>query len=100
MKKTISLYDFEDVFNKSYNYKDNFSYEGKKALFEYLEQYEEDTGQEIELDIVALCCEYSEYNNLEEIQKNYNGIKRIEDLEDHTTVIPIENDKGFIILDF
>lgn len=43
------------------NRSDNFSFKGKKALFDYLEQYEEGTGQEIELDIVALCCEYTEY---------------------------------------
>jgi len=29
-------------------------------LFDYLEEYEESTGEEIELDVVALCCEYYE----------------------------------------
>lgn len=38
-----------------------FSYEWAKLLFEYLEQYEEDTGCEIELDPVAIRCEFNEY---------------------------------------
>jgi hypothetical protein len=40
---------------------DQFSYHGLQALYEYLEQYEEDTGEAITLDVIALCCEYSEY---------------------------------------
>lgn len=61
MKKTINFNDFVDSFSE--DRKNQFSYEGKKALFEYLEQYEEDTGEEIELDTIALCCEYTEYDN-------------------------------------
>ena len=40
MYKTITQYDFEDAFNSWETYKNNFSYEGKKALFNYLEEYE------------------------------------------------------------
>ena len=40
MIKTITRYDFEDAFNKSDTCKNNFSYEGKKALFQYLENYQ------------------------------------------------------------
>lgn len=97
MYKSISEFDFVDAFAKS-DRDENFSYEGKKALFEYLEQYEEDTGEKIELDIIALCCEYSEYKNLEELQKDYD-IESMEELEEKTVVIMI-NDTSFIIQDF
>lgn len=70
MKTTVSRYDFERTFADA-GRKDQFSYEGLKALFEYLEQYEEDTGQEIELDVIALCCDYSE-DTPEEIARNYS----------------------------
>jgi len=40
-------------------------------LFEYLEQYEDGTGEKIELDLCALCCDYSE-DNYEDIINNYN----------------------------
>ena len=38
---------------------DQFGYDGLLVLFDFLEQFEEDTGEEIELDVIALCCEYS-----------------------------------------
>lgn len=39
---------------------DQFSYEGLGLLFDYLEAYEMDTGEEIELDVISLCCDYTE----------------------------------------
>ena len=62
MKTTVNMYQFERAFVDA-NRNENFSYDGKKALFEYLEQYEEDCGTEIELDVIALCCDYSEYTS-------------------------------------
>lgn len=95
MKKTINFYDFCDSFSETY--KNNFSYEGKKALFDYLEQYEEETGEDVELDPIALCCEYTEYDSLEELQADYSEIKDMEELENNTTVIRIEDTNKFII---
>ena len=60
MKQTINKHQFINAFKSSDTYKNNFSYEGLEVLFNYLEDYENDTGEQIELDIVALCCEYSE----------------------------------------
>lgn len=51
MVKTINLYDFERAF-VDMNRANNFTYEGKKALFEYLEQYEEETGTPVEAFII------------------------------------------------
>jgi len=70
MKKTINFYDFERAFVDC-GRSDHFSYEAKKAIFEYLESYEEDTGEEIELDVVGVCCDFSE-SSLEEINSD-NG---------------------------
>jgi len=99
MKKTINVYDFERAFAEM-DRKDNFSYEGKKALFDYIESIEEDTGEEIELDVIALCCEFSEYENLEEVKDDYRNIETLEDLEDRTQVIYIDGTDGFIIQNF
>lgn len=59
MKSTVSFYDFERAF-ADMGRKDQFTYSGLRVLFEHLEQMEEDTGTEIELDVIALCCEYYE----------------------------------------
>jgi len=96
MFKSIGFCDFCDEFNKS-DRKENFSYEGKKALFQYLENYEDETGEEQELDIVSLCCDYSEYKTLKELQKDYN-VESMEELEENTIVIYF--DEGFIIQQF
>ncbi len=98
MKQTINFSEFTDRF-RDMDRDNNFTYEGKRALFDYLEEYEEDTGEEIELDVIALCCEYTEYKNLAELQENYTDIESIEKLRDHTTVIMID-DERFIIQDF
>jgi hypothetical protein len=55
---------------------------------------------QIELDVIALCCDYAEYESLEEFQEDYGeDYESIEDIESATTVIPIDDD-GFIILQF
>lgn len=72
MKKTIGFRDFKQEF-KDYNFivlRDNFSEEGLKALFEHLEQLENDLDAQIELDVIALCCDYTESNIINALEDN------------------------------
>ena len=64
MKQTIYFTNFVDAF-KAYNRMDNFSYDALKAIFEYLESIEEATGEELELDVIAICCDFSEMTQTE-----------------------------------
>ena len=99
MKQTVNEYQFERAF-ADMGRLSQFSYEGRQSLYEYFEEYEDSTGEEIELDVIAICCEYTEYENLSEFQREYGQeYKTIEDIEDHTTVITI-NDDSFIIQQF
>lgn len=50
---------------------DQFSYDALGILFDYLEAYEMDTGEEIELDVVAICCDFSE-DTPEAIARSYD----------------------------
>ena len=59
MKETVTLSTFRDAF-RAMNRNDHFTWDGLRVLFDDLEQYEEDCGQELELDVIAFCCEYSE----------------------------------------
>ena len=78
----------------------NFTYEGLQALFEDLEQYEDDTGEEIELDVIGLCCEFYQYDNLKEFQDDYGkDYECIEDVENETMVVPVD-EESFIIRQF
>lgn len=98
MYQNISKYDFARAFEQVRP--DNFSRAGLSALYEYFEQLEEDIGNPIELDVIAICCEYSEYESLEEFQEDYgDDYESIEDIEHATQVIMID-DTSFIIQAF
>ena len=94
MKTTATITDFVNAFEKLRP--SNFSYEGLESLYNYLTDYERDTDTEIELDVIALCCDYSEYKNLDEYKKNYSSINSIKDIKDATTFIPIFKSDRFI----
>ena len=100
MKDTITEYQFTDWFQK--HRPNNFSYDGTKALFDYLEELELDLGEEIEFDPIAFCCASSEYDNLKECLKAYDNleIETIDELRDRTTVIEVEGTDSIIIQAF
>ena len=106
MKQSISLDAFRDAFTRA-GRSTQFSYDGLRVLFDHLEALEDDMGQEIELDVIALCCDYSE-DDAETIADQY-GIE-VDDcpdddavrhvvmnyLEDNTTVAGV-TDSGAIV---
>ena len=109
MKQTVNSYDFVEAFTRC-NRQEQFSRAGLFALFDYLEEYEDSTGEEIELDVIALCCDFAEYSTALEAAKEY-GFEPDEDedeeeqeaaalelLQDRTQVI--EHDSGIIIQSF
>ena len=100
MKDTITQFQFCDWFQQ--NRPNNFSYEGSKALFNYLEDLEDDIGEEINFDPIVLCCEYHEYESLKECLTEYDNLelKTIDDLRDHTHVIEVDGLDSIIIQAF
>ena len=97
--KSIDIYDFRSAFT-DYDRADQFSYEGLGALFDWLSEMSNDCTEPYELDVIALCCEFTEYSDLTEIKETYSttDINTIDDLHDRT--IAIEFDDGIIIQDF
>lgn len=117
-------HSFIEAFRSSDTYKDNFSYEGLEALYDYITQYEDDTGTTIQFDMVAICCEYSEYQTIKEAFIQYNSAEAydelcelnewdnediveeirnedaLEYLQNNTSVITIEGADRIIIADF
>ena len=90
----------------------NFTYRGLSALFEYLDElYDEENP--LKLDVIALCCDFSEYKNgteflndyptelkkddYAEIEDFWNAVE--EEINDNTTLIKFEDDlnEGFIV---
>ena len=96
MKTTVTYYEFRDTFN--YVRPDNFSSNALIALSEYIEELEEDCGIEIEFDVIALCCDYVEYECWEDFWAEYDkeDFPDEDTLRDHTTFISVKGG-GFII---
>ena len=95
----------EDNFRNTFltsDYSENFSYSGLTALYNYFEELEDDTGQTIEFDLIAIAGEYSELT-IEELRANYSidkDIDVIKYLQENTIVIEIENSDSVIIQDY
>jgi hypothetical protein len=109
MIQTINKYGFEQAFKQA-GRGEQFSYAALNALFDYFEEYEESTGEQIELDVVAICCEYEE-SSLSEIADNYSinlegleGEERIETvvkfMENHTTIVGMVDDETMVYQQF
>jgi hypothetical protein len=117
MKQTLNKDTFRFLMNQIRP--DNFSYEGQGILFDYLEQYEEETGEQIEFDPIAFCCEYTEadFNEVandyldddieEQLMEDCEGLdeeetaqKVAEYLSEKTTVLGITSDNQIIFQQF
>ena len=111
MKKVVWFCDFQDAF-RNYLRENSFSYEGLKALYDYIEEYEESCWIEMELDVIALDCEFTEYSSIKEAYEVYENdyAELCEDEEDrderanqylleNTQVIHMDNG-GIIISNF
>jgi hypothetical protein len=99
MKTTISnVYQFRDAFHSA-GRASQFSYEGLELLFNYLEEVDAD----YELDVVALCCDYSE-DSVADIARDYSIDLNDADPEDddyadqcEALVIDYLNDNGSVV---
>jgi hypothetical protein len=95
MKQNVNFSDFCNAFENHSRFS-QFGYDALRVLFDYLEDLESDTGEEIELDVIALCCDYSVYT-LDEFQRDYGTeYQSIEDIANEFTIIPVDDD-SFIV---
>ena len=88
MIKQINLHDFREAFRQSDERRNQFSYGALEAIFDFYESIEDDTSEPIELDIIATCCEFTEYDSAYEAMQNYQP----EDM-------PIEGEPGDDLLE-
>lgn len=90
MYKTLTKSEFINEFREC-GRGEQFSYKGFEALYDYLEE------EEYELDVIALCGDYTEYESIEDVRADYDNLHPYP-LEHYTTVI--EFDDGIIIRNF
>lgn len=95
---TLTKVDFVHLFNE-YNRSDNFTIEGRVALYEYYNDLSDELGEDIETDIIAICCEWTEFKNFADAKKDLGfDADTIDELIQHTNVI--EFDGGILVQEF
>jgi hypothetical protein len=111
MYTTINFDAFAESFVKMGRF-EQFSTEALRALFDYYEALEDDIGESFDLDVIAICCEWSEYKIKElpdvfdefewETFGELSGVelmRYIKDvLEDKTTVLDVGGDSGSVLV--
>ena len=112
MKETVTESRFIQAFQALRP--DNFSRKALVALFDYLDQLEQDLGEEQELDVIAICSDWTEYTDPIEAAEAYgweapdvpegeerddtSDRKALEYLQDNTHVVEFEG--GILVLNF
>jgi predicted ArsR family transcriptional regulator len=105
----VTKHSFIDAFKLS-SRKDQFSYDALGIIYDYLDELSESTSENIELDIVAICCEYAE-SSLSAIASDYDidlegleGEDRIEAIvsymEQNTYVLGMVDDETMVYQQF
>jgi hypothetical protein len=105
MKTTVTEFQFVEAFRLC-GRETQFSVNARRALFDYLESFEHDSGTEIELDPIGICCEFAEYSSALAAAKDYgfkDGIdskdeSALEWLQYRTQVVEFEG--GIVIQQF
>ena len=99
MYRTINEYEFRQAFKDMD--RDYYSYDRYEALYEFLDEICSSDDKGYELDVIGICCEFTEYDDLKEFQKEYGDeeYECIEDIEEQTMVLRLDNG-GFIIAVF
>lgn len=93
MKQTITKSMFRDAFVRM-GRKDQFSYEGLGALFDHIKSLEQDTGEEFELDVIELCCDFTE-SSLEDALEE-TDCKDLDDLIYNKGTVIVVNEETVI----
>ena len=74
----------------------SWTYEDAEALFDYYEELSEDLGEDVELDRVALRCEWTKADSIDEVMEEYDYINSMEDLVDNSFAV-LEHEGGVLL---
>ena len=107
-------YQLKQLF-EAYGREGYFSHEGFNALYDYLDEYSGEGGEDFKVDVIALCCDFTEYSDWNELYDKYSysynnksetfeELKENDELDDFiewvqesTTVIEVTDYKNNIV---
>ena len=97
MISTVTEWDFIDGMRKHVSWE----IESIRALFEWLENLEDDTGENIEFDPIQLRCSWMEHDNLKAFNEDFGGeFQTIDELAEHTQVIEVAENNKILVHEF
>jgi len=97
MKMTINQEQFMDMVMSSTRFK-SFGYDGWKALFNYLEERDQENATDTEFEPVAFDGEFTRYETVGAFNGDHGTeCKTLTDIRELTTVIDIDASAAFII---
>lgn len=97
MKQTITKKQFIDTFQSWETRKDQFSEEALSTIYDFITEYERDAGEETELDVVGICCDFTEYASLDEMNGELGTeYKDVEEASHYYTLVAT-TDSGSIV---
>lgn len=94
MKTTINLFDFQRAFLELRP--DNFTREALELLYEYFEEIEESTGDDLEIDVIGVCCEFYE-DTIEDVIAAYSYKVDVNNDDIKGQVLDFLADKGALV---
>lgn len=102
----LSFNDFVREFSE-YGREDNFSRAGLEALYNYIYDFAEESGTPYVLDVIALCCDFTEYT-LEEVVSDFSDLLEEDDILDeildtlnhHTTALRASSADTLVVANF
>jgi hypothetical protein len=101
MYRRVAKADFMQAFRDADRY-DQFGYDALSALFDFFEDLQYDIGKEIELDVVAFCCDFA-VGTQEYIRGAYGLVEDadvVEYLLSNTTLIATLDDGRILYQEF
>ncbi len=105
--QTVDFNSFVNAFRSFAVYRNNFTHEGLRVLFDYLENLSEDIGENIDFDLCCIVCDYNESTFQEcigdyciEIDPDQDTKEQIRDYLEYRTIVAGETSTGFVFVAF
>lgn len=95
--KELSFYDFKKEF-KDYNRDKQFTLQGLSALYEYVLELSDESGENYTLDVIELCTTFTEYESVGQALRDYD-LHNYHQLAESTVILPLD-DGNIIIQNF
>lgn len=90
MIQEVTESDFINGF-KECGREENFTFLGRRSMYQFFKMMEEDIDESLLFDPIAICCEFTEYESLDEINQAYGiNLKTLDELGELTIYIAVD----------